>query len=338
MLRVGIAGFGFMGNMHLANFNKAAGADVVAICEANPDVYAKLATRGNIEIPGSDVSLENIELFTDFDEMLDKAGLDAVSITLPSFLHTDFAVKSLNAGLNVLCEKPMALSPADCDKMIAAAQTNSKELMIGHCIRFWPEYAKAKQIVDSGKYGKVKIAAFRRLASAPGWSEDCWFTDENRSGGIIFDLNIHDADFIQYLLGMPDAVTAFGRKDAKGITDHVQVQYHYSDDILVSSEASWAMPQSFGFEMSFNIVTEKASILYDSTRQIPLRVCTADGQSFTPRIAEGDGYSRQIEYFIRKITTQETESILTPGQARDSIRLAAAERKSLQTKQKEMIL
>ena len=97
----------------------------------------------------------------------------------------------------------MALTVTDCDRMIQAARKSGKILQIGHCVRFWPEYAKAKEIVDSGKYGRVVAAMFQRLGAAPGWSVDNWFINEKRSGGVALDLHIHDTDYVQYLFGMP---------------------------------------------------------------------------------------------------------------------------------------
>jgi len=104
----------------------------------------------------------------------------------------------------------MALTTAECNRMIRAAAKSGKVLQIGHCVRFWPEYAKAKEIVDSGQYGKVVAGMFQRLGSAPGWSVDNWFIDEARSGGVALDLHIHDTDYVQYLLGCPRRCAATG--------------------------------------------------------------------------------------------------------------------------------
>ena len=168
--------------------------------------------------------------------------------------------------------------------MITEAKRSGKTLQIGHCVRFWPEYAKAKQIVDSGEYGKVIAAIFQRLGSAPTWSKDNWFMDEKRSGGVALDLHIHDTDFVQYLFGMPCAVSSFGAKGLSGELLHIVTRYLYDDDKVVIAEGSWAMMPSFGFEMSFNIMTEKATIVYDLTREPAFKLCPAKGQFFTPEV------------------------------------------------------
>ena len=177
----------------------------------------------------------------------------------------------------------MALTTADCDRMIEAAEKSGKVLQIGHCVRFWPEYAKAKELVDSGAYGKVIAAMFQRLGSPPSWSLDNWFTDEQRSGGMALDLHIHDTDFVQYLFGVPKAVCSHGAKSSQGPLIHIVTQYLYGDDQVITAEGGWGMAPGFGFEMSFNLVMEKATVVYDLTRDPALRVCPVDGEVFTTR-------------------------------------------------------
>ena len=167
MLNIGIVGFGFMGRMHYRCWDAMEGAKVAAVCDANEKVLEQLGeSTGNIEGAGTNIDLSSFNFYTDFDEMLSKEALDAVCITLPTNLHPDFSAKALKAGVNVLCEKPMALTIDECESMVAAAKESSKVLMIGHCLRFWPEYVKAKEIIESGKYGKVVGAVFQRLGAA----------------------------------------------------------------------------------------------------------------------------------------------------------------------------
>ena len=203
-MRVGIVGFGFMGMEHLKCYRTLRGVRVTAICDGD---RARLKGSGKMEgnIGGDDAALDlgDIAIYTDFEKMLAEEQLDAVSITLPTFMHRDFTVKTIDAGAHVLCEKPMAMNTEQCEDMIAAAKTNKRILQIGHCIRFWPEYAKAKQIVDSGKYGDVLAALFGGSVPVPGWSWKNWLIHAKQSGGAIMDLHIHDADYIQYLFGLP---------------------------------------------------------------------------------------------------------------------------------------
>ena len=335
MLRIGIVGFGFMGRMHFRCWNARKDAQVVAVCDANPNIKEDTHRAvGNIDGAAGDIDFTGIELFADFDQMIATAGLDAISLTLPTYLHAEFSGRALSQGVHVLCEKPMALTAGDCDRMIAAAHKSGKVLQIGHCLRFWPEYVKAKELVDSGQYGKVVAAMFQRLGSPPGWSLDNWFVDESRSGGVALDLHIHDTDYVQYLLGMPKAVCSHAAAGPQGSLIHIVTQYIYGDDQVVTAEGGWGMTPGFGFEMSFNLILEKATIVYDLTRQPALRVCPAAGDVFTPEVASQDGYVRQVEHFAKAIQGQAVPPIITLEQSRDSVKIVEAEKQSIRKRER----
>ena len=140
MIRVGIVGLGFMGKMHFRCYQALEDVQVVAICDIDRAKFEDSGgTAGNIEGAEAPLDFTGIGLYDDFDKMLAEANLDAISITLPTYMHKDFTVKALGAGVNVLCEKPMALTVEDGSEMMAAADRSGKLLQTGHCIRFWPE-------------------------------------------------------------------------------------------------------------------------------------------------------------------------------------------------------
>jgi predicted dehydrogenase len=330
MLKVGIVGFGFMGRMHYRCWKARGDARVAAVCDANPNIVedSKKAV-GNIA--GAEaIDFTGVAVYQDLAAMLATERLDAVSITLPTHLHPDSTAKALAAGAHVLCEKPMALTAAACDGMIAAARASGRVLQVGHCLRFWPEYVVARQLVEKGEYGRLVAASFRRLAATPAWSQDNWLLNEQRSGGVALDLHIHDADYVQHLLGLPRAVSAFGAQGPGGSVVHVAARYDYGEGgPLVVAEGGWVMAPSFGFEMSFNLVLEQASIVFDCTRKPAFRVCPRQGEAFTPPLPEGDGYVRQIDHFARAVRGEAVPPVITLQQSRDSVRLVEAERESI---------
>lgn len=319
-----------MGRLHYKCWNTLEDAEVVAVCDVNPNIEqdSKRAV-GNVGETEEAIDFNRLQLYTDFEKMLKEAKLDAVSVTLPTYLHTDFSVKALQAGLNVLCEKPMALNVQDCQRMITEAKHSGKLLQIGHCVRFWPEYAKAKEIVDSGRYGRVIAATFQRLGATPAWSTDNWLRDEKRSGGVALDLHIHDTDFVQYLFGMPRAVSSFGARSPSGELLHIVTQYLYDNNKVVTAEGGWAMMTSFGFEMSFNIMMEKATIVYDLTREPAFKICPAEGQTYTPEVEKGDGWFLEITHFAKTISGQKVKLVTTLEQSLNSVKIIEAEKESL---------
>ncbi|MHC4461011.1 MAG: Gfo/Idh/MocA family protein [Planctomycetota bacterium] len=332
MLKIGIVGLGFMGRMHYRCWKARDDARIAAICDANKNIVedSKKAV-GNIEGAEDAVDFSDINIYSDFAKMLAEEKLDAVSITLPTYLHARHAMQALESETHVLCEKPMGLNVTECESMMAAAKSSGQVLQIGHCVRFWPEYAKTKEIVASGKYGKVLAATFQRLAATPTWSYDNWILNEQRSGGVALDLHIHDTDFVQYLFGIPRAVCSFGGKDSAGKLAHIVTQYLYDDDKVITAEGGWAMMPAFGFEMSFNIVAEYATIVYDCTREPAFKVCPTEGEVFTPEIQSGDGYILQIEHFVRALKGEKITPVTTLEDSRSSVKIVEAEKKSVQT-------
>ena len=332
MVRIGIVGFGFMGKMHWNNLAKIAEARVSAICDVDPDkLSGKAGVAGNIAGTEAAIDLSDVDLFSDAEEMFASGKCDAVSIALPTYQHKEYTLKALESGLHVLCEKPMAINSAECRAMCEASASAGRILQIGHCIRFWPEYAVTKQLIDSGEDGRVKAAGFRRFSMTPTWSWDGWLMDEKRSGGAVQDLHIHDADYVQYLFGLPKAVFATASVDAARGGDHVVAQYVYENGPCVSAEGGWIMTPSFGFEMSFDIILEGATICYNCGRTPAFKVCPGDGDAFTPEIPEGDGYYQELLHFTAAVAGKDVPTILTPEQSLDSVRLIELEKQSVKT-------
>ena len=331
MIRVGVVGMGFIGQVHAKGYQATEGAQLTAVCDTNEAKLKPASSEaGDIAGLGTPLDLTGVQLYTDFGRMVAEANLDAVSIALPTPMHADFTIKALEAGLDVLCEKPMASNVSQCEKMIAAVERTEKILQIAHCIRFWPEYAKTKEIIDSGKYGKVKAATFRRVGALPAWSHDSWLLDPSQSGGALVDLHIHDSDYVQYVFGMPKAVYTRAISGPGGKFDHVITQYTY-DDKVVAAEGSWLMSPGFGFEMSFCIILQRATIVFDNTREPTFKVCPFDGDAFGPEVEPGDGWGLQIVHFVKAVSGQKVHQITTPADSFNSVKIVLAERQSAQT-------
>jgi len=338
MIKVGIVGLGCIGKVLFRHYKALKNVEITAICDIDEKKIKNIGnTTGNIIIDEKPLDFSGISFYTNFDKMLKEADLDAVSIMLPTYLHAKFTVKALKAGLNVLCEKPMAMNVRECRQMINAAKQSRKLLQIGHCIRFWPEYAATKRIIDSGKYGKVLAATFQRLCSPPTWSWKDWILDNSRSGGAALDLHIHDADYVQYVFGMPREVFSRGVKGQSEGIDHIVTNYIY-DDKVVTAEGGWVMMPKFGFEMSFNIALEKATIVYNRAQSPAFKICLLKGEVIIPTLEAGDGYSLEIAHFVKAVSGKSVPKILTPVQSCDSVKLIEAEKKSARSGKKEIIV
>jgi predicted dehydrogenase len=224
MIKVGVCGLGFMGRTHFTVFDQDPRATVVALMDHQParrngDWRDPL---GNLESGWpSRVDMANRRGYATIEDLCADPEVELVDLTLPTHLHADAAVTALQARKHVLSEKPMALSSKDCKRIVEAAKKSRKYFMVAQCIRFWPQYAKIKELVSSRMYGKVRSLALRRMATPPGYSSGAWLMNHELSGGAIFDLHIHDVDFALYLMGKPKRVTAYGTTGPSGGIDLV---------------------------------------------------------------------------------------------------------------------
>ena len=211
MIRVGIAGLGFMGMIHYLAYQRLKGVKVAAMCETQRERLAGdwRSIKGNFGPPGTMMDLGGIDKYTAIDEMLASPKVDMIDVCLPPSAHAPVAIAALNAGKHVFCEKPIALKAADAGRMVKTAKAARRQLMIGHVLPFFPEYAYAYKAVASRRYGPLLGGHFKRIISEPQWLAG--YYDPARIGGPMLDLNVHDAHFIRLLCGMPKAVFALGR-------------------------------------------------------------------------------------------------------------------------------
>lgn len=339
MLGIGILGIGFMGKTHFdIHRSLKKKAKVAAICDGDPVKRAGdwSAIAGNIGGAGQKVDLKGVNVYAKAEEMFADPAVDVVDICLPTYLHAKFTVAALKAGKHVICEKPMAMSSAECAKMIAAAKAAKKQLYIGQCIRFWPEYAAAKKIMDSKQYGKVITAVFQRRSMLPTWSWENWLMDPKKSGLDALDLHVHDADFVAYAFGLPRAVVSVGTGLAKGRLDHIVTSYEYPDGKMVIAEGAWEYNPSFPFSMQFAIHMEKASLSLLPGE--PLTLHLAKGKKKVIKVPGGTGYDHEMAHFLDCIAKGKRSDILTPESAMASIRLVENEIKSAHAKGKRVVI
>ena len=329
MKRIALVGFGFMGRTHYGAWKKCRGAKVVAVCVTNL-AHLSAKVEGNIAGVADNAKLpKSVRLYDDFARLLRDGGFDIVDITTPTALHADMTVAALKAGYHVLCEKPMALTLRDCDRMLAAAKRAKRELLVAQCVRFFPEYAYVRELVRSGRYGKVVAADFSRFIAPPKWSPkgSDWFFDEKRSGGVLFDVHVHDADFIAGTFGKPRRVQMAVHRNARGFADHTSTTYFYRD-AFVTSDSSFAASASLKWEATGRVFFEKATVSFGPFLKAPLTVYPEEGKAFSPRLKSKTGYEAEVEYFLARVEGRPGERILTAKDARDSIALLLKERVS----------
>lgn len=320
---IGIIGLGFMGSMHLGGYTRIPNVRITAVCDPKPHrVAGDLSDiQGNIGGPGAKYDFASVHGHSDPYKLVADAAVDAVDICLPTHLHLPVALAAFQAGKHVLVEKPMALTGEQCDEMIAAARKAGKTLMVAQVVRFWPDYAAARDLFCSGSLGALRSAIFHRKCAAPAWSR--WLKDPAKSGGGAFDLLIHDVDYCHQLFGPPSAVSALGPEDLDRGIDWLIAQLEYPHRAPVVISGGWHHPKSYPFSMDFTIVADGGTLDYHSSIR-PLTLYKADGTEEKPKLPATDAYEAELRYFVECAEANRWPERCRPEESAGAVRTAQA--------------
>jgi predicted dehydrogenase len=314
-VKIGIIGAG-IGSAHLGGYKQSPQANVVAICDMNTERAREMAASHGYT---------DVAIYADYHEMIEKAGLDGVSVGVPNKFHRPIAVDLLDAGLHVLCEKPLALTAADGQLIADAAARNGKNCMVGQVNRFRRDSQYIKKAIDAGELGEVYYAhtGLLRKCGIPGFGG--WFTTKSISGGgPLIDLGVHMLDVTWWMAGCPRPVAvsgitraAFGPKGKGGgswgveknnsgtfdVEDLAVGIVRFENGLTINLEVSWALHtrqdsiwcelfgDGGGAEWGVD-GQEKAIILGEK-----------DGTPFTltPDLGAGDPWKGQTQHFVDSI-------------------------------------
>ena len=332
MKRVAIVGYGFMGRTHYGAWRKTRGAKVVAVCDK---CLAQLTRRveGNVKGVADNSALPpSVKVYEDYDALLSAGGFDIVDITLPTLLHCETAVKAMKSGYDILCEKPMALTVADCDRMLRTMKVTGRKMLIAHVVRLQPANEWLKNAIGAKTYGNVVAADFTRFIAPPKWSTRGadWFFDEKKSGGVYLDAHIHDVDLVLSLFGKPQRIKALSHRRDTGYVDHTSALYDYRS-FVVTVESSFAASQSLVFDSAFRVFFERATVFFGGRYKDEFVVYPESGKPFSPKLKDKTvAYAAETRYFLDYIEGRNDGSRLSAATARESVSLAIKERAASQ--------
>lgn len=325
MVRVGICGFGGLGHGHANSVWLLDGVEVTAVCDINPEQLAKKDIAFNIKQEASQFDISTCRIYLDYRDMLAHENLDAMVIALPTDLHADYSIEAMRNGCHVLSEKPMALSVEDCSRMIEARDKHGRQLMIGQCLRFWPEYEYLLACIRDGRFGKLHSLIMERIGSYPSQDPTNWFMDHRRSGGAIIDLHVHDLDWVQMAFGKPKNISAIGVQGKTGGIDDITALLEY-DDTAITIRGSWMCAS--GFHMGYKAIFEDATVDYSSS-SCPTIIVSRVG-SANPEVVNVDAesaYLREMRYFIGCVNGDHDNLVCPAESTRESISLVLQEQR-----------
>jgi predicted dehydrogenase len=317
-MRIGIAGTGTMGAVHAAAWRNA-GAELVGCTSAHPAQSNDLAEKYGITV------------FADYRELIN--NVDIVDLCTPTHLHKTMVIEAAVAGKHVICEKPLALTLEDAGTMIEACA--AVRLFVGMVVRFFPQYRAARELVAEGRIGQLGVLRLKRVAYMPNKPVDNWYIDENRSGGLVLDLMIHDFDYARWIGGDIARVFARGSKETTGPVRYIQAILGFKSGALALVEGGWAYPPGV-FRTAVDISGTDGLIEWNSDQPLPVQSYFPN----TPNSAESvglpiaelteDPYTSEIRHAFEAIRTGSPFEV-TPVDAVEALRISLAVRDSLTT-------
>jgi predicted dehydrogenase len=332
VVTVSIVGAGFMGSAHAANYAALGGrVRVKTVCSRSLERAARVART---------VAAEPI---ADLDAAVGDPEVEAVDVCVPTPLHREVAEAAFAAGKHVFLEKPIALTLADADAIVAAAERAGRLLQVGLVLRFWPEYVELARLVAGGELGRPLTVSALRLSPPADWAD--WFADRAQSGGVPVDLMVHDFDQANRLLGTPRR--AFATEPEPG---HVHAVVEY-EGAAALAEGSMRMPRSYPFSSNIRVLCERGVAEYAfsavpvegegnigaSSSPRGLHVYPADGEPRTVAVESADPWGPELEYFVDCVEQGREPEQGTGEQARLALQVSLAANRSLESGRPEPV-
>lgn len=327
MIRVALIGSGYIADCHISAFHSDAVKEIgeIVAVVGHPGSGMKAAAKvGN-----------GCRFFETLEEAEKEVGFDAVDITTPTFLHEEYTVKAANMGKHVFCEKPLALSVESFDRMYDACKKNNVKFMAAQVLRYMSNFTKIADTIKSGVLGNIHMYSAKRLSQHPTWAT--WHRDPSKSGGGLYDINVHDIDLIYSMFGMPESVYAVGWKSPSGCWNHVATSLKWADKQAIC-ESSLEMTGDYPFTAEIIATGDNGSIDFISKaganikgdRTVSSRFYPVGGEGEDFEAPDNDGFADEIRVFLEAVINN-TEPPVRPEESRDVLNIIVAAEKSLET-------
>ena len=322
-MKIGIVGAGSMGQTHAAGWAET-GATLAGVVSKTQANARPLAAR------------YRAKAYPDLETMLRE--VDVVDICTPTHLHRAQVLQAAAAGKDIICEKPLARTLEQAQEMIAVCNAAGVKLLVAHVVRFFPEYARAKALVDAGEIGQPAVLRLTRGTFRPRKAEDNWFTNFEKSGGMMLDLMIHDFDYARWIAGEVKSVfaknIAAAHPDAPG--DHALVILKHRSGAISHVEGSWAYPPPL-FRTRFEIAGSNGLLEFDSDKSAAIKLHLQAPQPGAPDVPRPGSplsespYTTQLKTFYKALLNNNAPLPVTAQDGLAALQIALTAIKSAQT-------
>lgn len=271
---------------------------------------------------------------TDAAAVLANPSVGAVLVTTPNTMHTQLVLDAAAAGKHIFCEKPMALTVAECDRMIAAAERAGVRLMVGQVLRLLPLFDRIVELFDSGVLGRPVAAQITRVSSFPATVPEYRRT-KSGSGGLLYDVTVHEIDLLHRLCGLTRSVSAhMSQRVVAGIDyeDTLQLHLAFQSGAMAGIFESIAssVPAFTGM-----LIAERGTLQFDhGTGQLRYRTA-GSGEAVEEIVTAQDrenGYLKELRSFTAWVLDGRSP-VLTAAEGRAAIVVAEAAYQSAATGQ-----
>lgn len=320
-LRIGIIGAGLMGEWHAQRWRRLP-VKIAGFHDVSPNRATALADQFGAT---AYASLEDLV-----------KNVDVVQICTPSIHHLEAVEVAAALGKHIFCEKPLARHGNEAQRIIEIAEAAGSRLFVGHVLRFFHQYRRAKQAIDAGDIGQpALIRAIRAAGHAAELGDRRWFADVTMTGGVAYEVSLHDIDFACWCLGPVKRVLARGlsyREDLPVVADHMLLVLQFAQGGIGHIEGNWMVTDGT-FRQQFELLGDAGRISYDSAPSdalyLSLRGETNPFQLPEETMhADDDPYLLQLRHFLAALM-DDSPFAIDPREALHALQVAEAATESM---------
>lgn len=322
--KIGILGAGSIAHWHARCWQRMPNVDLVGYYDVIPEAAAQFS------------SSYGGQAYSDMDAFFE--AIDIVDICTPGTIHKENVLAAAAAGVPVICEKPLARTLADCQAMIDACEQANVPLYVAHVVRFFPQFAKAKELLDAGQLGQPGVIRTVRTGSFPRFNpNNTYYRDFSQSGGVILDVSIHDIDYQRWCFGEVVRVFARGLSFADVTEcDHALITLRFANGAIGHIEGSWAHPAG-QFRTRLELTGDQGLVEWDSLDRQAMQVALTESDGVnrhfaSPTALDDDPYYQELAHFVDCIVNGATPRV-TAHDALMAVKISLAAIESVRTGQ-----
>lgn len=248
MKRIGIVGTGFIAGKHAQGIQQFDNLQLSGVTDVIPEKREAFARDYGAKV------------YESYADMLSDNNIDIVVLCVPSHLHPELALEAVRAGKPFLLEKPIAMCVTDAQKIVDSAQEAGVLMMVGQSLRFSAAYVQASEWIRSGEIGAIKQVYCARLGQRPSWGS--WYRDARKSGGVLYNIMLHDIDYLYSLFGEVQQLYAAGTVADNRSYEDIMATLRFANGVIAVIDGSCLMNPGYPFTSVLRVDGTQGTVEY----------------------------------------------------------------------------